>query len=143
MHYPALGSGVTGVDDIAGVLSMFAIDVSGEFCASHQLRLPMGGLEPLHGHNWRVRVRVGAPQLDGLETVMDFHVLEAALATIIGSFNNRHLNDIPPFDAAYNPSAERVAQRIAELLAPHIAPTARLIHVKISEAVGCRALFLP
>ena len=122
---------------------MFAIEVSGKFCASHQLRLPTGGLEPLHGHNWKVRVRIGAPQLDGLETVMDFHVLEKALAGIIADFNHRHLNDIPPFDAGYNPSAERVAQRIAELLLPHIALPARLIHVKISEAAGCYALFLP
>ncbi|NNM87148.1 MAG: 6-carboxytetrahydropterin synthase [Phycisphaerae bacterium] len=122
---------------------MFAIEVSGEFCASHQLRLPDGGLEPLHGHNWQVRVRVGAAQLDGLETVMDFHVLEKALAGIIAAFNHRHLNDIPPFDAGYNPSAERVAQRIAELLGPHITPPALLMHVKISEAAGCYALFWP
>ena len=122
---------------------MYAIEVCGEFCASHQLRLPGGRLEPLHGHNWRVKVQVGSPRLDDLETVMDFHVLEKALAGIVAGFNHGHLNDIPPFDKGYNPSAERVAQRIAELLVPHIVSPARLIHVKVSEAGGCYALFLP
>lgn len=122
---------------------MFAIDVSTEFCASHQLRLPQGGLEPLHGHNWRVEVRVGASELDALETVMDFHKLQEAVNSVVAEWNNRHLNDIVPFNLTCNPSAERVAERIAELLRGRLPTGVRLMRVRISEAPSCRAMYMP
>lgn len=122
---------------------MFAIEVHTEFYASHQLRLPDGGIEPLHGHNWRVTARINSAQLDALETVMDFHAVEACLKKICALWNNRNFNDIRPFDKAINPSAERIAQRIAELLAPEIPPPATLHSIAITEAPGCVAMYVP
>ncbi len=121
---------------------MFAIEVHAEFVASHQLRLGQGELEPRHEHTWRVTVHVGSRQLDPMDTVMDFHALERRLQTICGCWNNRNLNAIAPFDRTVNPSAERVAQRIAELLAPEIPPPAKLQSVAITEAPGCEAIYL-
>ncbi|MGC9259173.1 MAG: 6-pyruvoyl trahydropterin synthase family protein [Phycisphaerae bacterium] len=121
---------------------MFAIEVHAEFFAYHQLRLAEMRLEPLHDHIWRVTVRVVSPRLDPLETVMDFHALERSLKIICAQWNNRNLNDIAPFDRAVNPSAERVAQRIAELLAPEIPVPATLQSVAITEAPGCVAIYL-
>lgn len=121
---------------------MYAIEASAEFCASHQLRLPDGSLEPLHGHNWRVCVRVKAVQLDALETVMDFHVLERLLRQIVQPWINSHLNTLPPFDQHWNPSAERVAEAIATQLAPLLPSSTRLLDVSVTEAPGCRAFFL-
>ena len=46
------------------------------FSAAHQLRLYDGSLEPLHGHNWQVKVTVVAAKLDSIGVVMDFHELE-------------------------------------------------------------------
>ena len=122
---------------------MFAIEVQATFCATHQLRLPGGKLEPQHGHDWHVTARVASGQLDALETVMDFHMLESMLKEICASWHYRHMNDIAPFDRAINPSAERIAQRIAELLAPQIAPPAKVLSVSITEAPGCVAIFMP
>src|SRR4051812_27370017 len=34
----------------------FEITTTRTFSAAHQLRLPDGSIEPLHGHNWRVKV---------------------------------------------------------------------------------------
>jgi 6-pyruvoyltetrahydropterin/6-carboxytetrahydropterin synthase len=86
----------------------FEITTTRKFSASHQLRLYDGSLEPLHGHNWRVQVRVAAAKLDGIGVVMDFHELEKAVDAIIGPWHNRHLNELEPF-ANVNPSAENVA----------------------------------
>ncbi len=122
---------------------MYAIEVTGEFVATHQLRLADGSVETPHSHNWRVRVRVQSARLDKLETVLDFHVLEAALADIIDPWQNKNLNDIPPFDQRVNPSAQRVAQRIVALLAPRIVPPARIALVQVTEAPGCRAIYFP
>lgn len=125
---------------------MFAIEVSGVFSAAHQLRLPGGGVEPLHGHDWRITARVEAEGLDALETVIDFHVLEGALQQICAAWNNRNLNEVEPFVAARNPSAERVAERIAELLRPAVTAAgdqgrARLMEVRVTEAPGCVAIW--
>ena len=69
---------------------------------------------------------------------MDFHLLERALAQIVGPWSGCHLNDIPPFDAAVNPSAERVAERLGLLLRQAIPAVAQ---VRVTEAPGCAALW--
>jgi 6-pyruvoyltetrahydropterin/6-carboxytetrahydropterin synthase len=94
---------------------MFEISATTSFSASHQLRLYDGAIEPLHGHNWQVKVTVAAEKLDVIGVVMDFHQLERRLHRIIDGYHNHHLNDLPAFAQA-NPSAENVALRIAEAL---------------------------
>ena len=122
-------------------MSAFAIEVETVFAAAHQLRLPGGTLEPLHGHNWHVRVRVASRQLDALETVMDFHRLEQLLQDIVGPLNHQYLNALPPFAAAVNPSAERVAEYIGRALTQNIPAPARLVEVRVTEAPGCAAIW--
>ncbi|HMD53426.1 MAG TPA: 6-carboxytetrahydropterin synthase, partial [Phycisphaerae bacterium] len=80
-------------------------------------------------------------KLDAIQTVMDFHQLQSLLKPIIDPWQNKRLNDFPPFDGDWNPSAERVAQHIAELLVPKIPAPARLSQVQIEEAPGCYAVF--
>jgi 6-pyruvoyltetrahydropterin/6-carboxytetrahydropterin synthase len=121
---------------------MFAVEVNAEFCAAHQLRLPPrlgGGVESLHGHNWRVTVRIEAAKLDDLETVVDFHGVERALREIVGAWNNRNLNDFPPFDAAVNPSAERIAEHIGKLLSENLGTN--VAEVRLTEAPDCIAIW--
>ena len=98
----------------------FEITTTRTFAAAHQLRLPAGGIEPLHGHNWRVKVTVAADRLDALGTVMDFHELERLVDTVTGPMHNRHLNDLAAFRAegGLNPSAENVAYHVARALPP-------------------------
>ncbi len=122
---------------------MYAIEVTREFCAAHQLRLADGGVESLHGHNWHVTVRVESTNLDALETVMDFHALQAIVDQIVGPWVNRNLNNFPPFDRQWNPSAERVAEFIGRELAKQMSAMVRLAEVRITEAPGCVAIFRP
>ena len=75
----------------------FEITTTRRFAAAHQLRLYDGSLEPLHGHNWRVRVTVGAGRLDPIGVVMDFHDLERRVDDVVAPMHNRHLNDLPAF----------------------------------------------
>lgn len=123
-------------------MSHFAIEVQGEFAATHQLRFPDGALEPLHGHQWHVVVRVAAGQLDALETVMDFHLLERLLDGLIAPWRQKHLNDLAPFRAGVNPSAERVAEHLGRTLAQELPATVRLVTVGVTEAPGCTAWWL-
>jgi 6-pyruvoyltetrahydropterin/6-carboxytetrahydropterin synthase len=95
---------------------MFQITITRHFSASHQLRLYDGSLEPLHGHNWVVKVKVSAEKLDSIGVVMDFHELERLVDNIVRPMHNSHLNDHAPLNGQ-NPSAEMVAQHIGKGLA--------------------------
>ena len=109
----------------------FEITTTRTFAAAHQLRLPGGGIEPLHGHNWRVKVTVAAAKLDALGTVMDFHELERLLDAVLAPMHNRHLNELEPFIAELNPSAENVAFHVARSL--RLPAGVRLERVKVWE----------
>jgi 6-pyruvoyltetrahydropterin/6-carboxytetrahydropterin synthase len=129
---------------------MFAIEVQSTFSAAHALRLPTGGLEPLHGHDFHVTVKIAADQLDSLETVADFHDIEDALNVILADWRNKNLNDLEPFKSRVNPSAERIAEHIGNRLAPalHAADIGhprnlRLLEVRITEAPNCLAIWSP
>ncbi|MGB7159487.1 MAG: 6-carboxytetrahydropterin synthase [Tepidisphaeraceae bacterium] len=93
----------------------FEITTTRHFSASHQLVLYDGSLEPLHGHNWVVRVAVTAAKLDSIGVVMDFHALERLVDEIVVPMHNRHLNDLPAFKTM-NPSAENVAVHVGREL---------------------------
>ena len=115
----------------------FEITTTRAFAAAHQLRLPDGSLEPMHGHNWRVKVTVAADRLDAMGTVMDFHELERLVDRITGPMHNRHLNELEPFADELNPSAENVAFHVARSLTPASAPVlpngVRLARVEVWE----------
>lgn len=127
---------------------MYQITVSHTFCAAHALRLPDGEMEPLHGHNWHVDVTVEADDLDAMETVMDFHVLEKSLHGLLDQANNRNLNDLPPFSdgrggLTVNTSAERVAWWVGDTIGKTLPTHVRMVSVRVSEAPGCVATWRP
>lgn len=110
---------------------LFEIATIRRFCAAHALRLYDGSMEPVHGHNWRVQVRVAANQLDAIGVVMDFHELERMIDAIVVRWHNRHLNECPPFAQGLNPSAENVALHIAHTLT--MPNAVRLLSVEVWE----------
>src|SRR5947199_9473336 len=105
----------------------FSITTIRDFAAAHQLRLYDGSMEPLHGHNWRVRVTVAAEKLDAIGVVMDFHELERLVDKIIMPWQNRHLNEVSDFQDGINPSAENVALMIGRALAAQLPARVRLM----------------
>lgn len=120
---------------------MFELSIEARFSAAHAIRIG-GCVEPLHGHDWQVTVTVSGASLDGDGLLCDFHVVEESLKSITGRFHNRNLNDTSPFDSI-NPTAERVAQHIADALAPMLPAHTRLVSVRLTEAPGCAATYRP
>jgi 6-pyruvoyltetrahydropterin/6-carboxytetrahydropterin synthase len=119
---------------------LFEISAIRRFSASHRLRLYDGTLEPLHGHNWTVRIVVSAPQLDSIGVVMDFHELERRVDPLIDSMHNHHLNELPAF-VEINPSAENVAVYVASKLA--LPEGVRLVSVEVWETPENSAVYRP
>lgn len=120
---------------------MFELSVDREFCAAHAIVIA-GTREPLHGHNWRVRVTVAGPDLDADGLLCDFHLIEKRLDQVIASLHNRDLNVTPPFNTV-NPTAEQIARHIAQNVAPALPRTVRLTGCSVTEAPGCQATYRP
>jgi 6-pyruvoyltetrahydropterin/6-carboxytetrahydropterin synthase len=116
----------------------FDITATRTFAAAHQLRLYDGSLEPLHGHNWVVKVTVSAAQLDAIGVVMDFHELERLLDAIVTPMHNTHLNDLPAF-RSLNPSTEHVALHVARSL--NLPNGVRLVSVEVWETPQNSAVY--
>ena len=81
------------------------------FAAAHAIRGHTRGCENLHGHNYRVRIHVAAGELDELGMVIDFADLKAIAQEVLGPFDHRVINDIPPFDQR-NTTAELLSQYV-------------------------------
>jgi len=118
----------------------FDVRIRREFCASHQVRMYDGTLEPLHGHNWHTTVTVTADELDAAGFVVDFHALETSIDSVLSRLNNTHLNDAAAM-LGLNPSTENVCLAIARQL--NVPTPARLVSVEVTEAPGCSAIYRP
>jgi len=90
---------------------MYQVSVEQHFDAAHFLRGYHGKCEALHGHRFRVVVKVTASQVDDIGMAYDFAELKRHLGGIISRFDHSCLNDVPPFDKI-NPSSENIATTI-------------------------------
>lgn len=123
-------------------MATYEILLTTEFSAAHQLRLPDGSLEPLHGHNWKVEVYIEGAQLDQMDVLADFTVVRPQLLDVCAALHDTHLNEHPAFQTD-NPSTERVAKLIHDLLAPNISENVKISRVRVWETSTCAAAYIP
>ena len=90
---------------------MYQISVEQHFDAAHFLRGYQGKCEALHGHRFRVVVKIKASGVDDIGIAYDFTVLKQHLEDILSRLDHTCLNDVPPFDKI-NPSSENIASTI-------------------------------
>ncbi len=132
-----------GPESKAGTdLAHYEIILRDSFSAAHQLRLPDGTLEPMHGHNWQVEVLIEGPELDRMGVLADFTVLQPRLNSITGEMHNTLLNDHPAF-ASQNPSTELIARHIHDSFAGQLPPEVRITGVRVWETADCAAAYMP
>jgi len=94
---------------------MYQISVEQHFDAAHFLRGYRGKCEALHGHRFRVVVKIESPGVDDIGIAYDFADLKHHLGDIIAKFDHTCLNEVPPFDKI-NPSSENIATTIYDEL---------------------------
>ena len=90
---------------------MYQISVEQHFDAAHFLRGYQGKCEALHGHRFRVVVKVESSLLDDIGIAYDFAELKRHLGDILSRFDHTCVNEVPPFDKI-NPSSENIASTI-------------------------------
>jgi 6-pyruvoyltetrahydropterin/6-carboxytetrahydropterin synthase len=125
-------------------MSRYQVIVEDHFSSAHALRHYHGVTEPLHGHNFKVRVVVEGKSLQKkVKYVTDFVVLQKALRAIVKPLDHVNLNDIAPFTKE-NPSSENLAHFIGEeLLRRWHEKGVRLESVTVWETPETAARYLP
>jgi len=92
---------------------MFELSVEGYFSAAHQVKGYPGDCADIHGHTYKVKVRVGIEKLDKIGMGIDFRSLRTALDSILDRLDHKNLNRVP-FFKKHNATAEYVALYIFE-----------------------------
>ena len=114
-----------------------AVEIWKEFTfeAAHLLpRVPEGHkCRRLHGHSFRVEVRVRGVPDPALGWVMDFADLKAAWAPLDDALDHRYLNDVPGLE---NPTSEVLARWIWTRLLPAL-PGLAAVAVRETCTSGC------
>ncbi len=105
------------------------------FEAAHRLpNVPEGHkCARLHGHSFRVEVRVRGELDPQLGWVMDFAELKAAVKPVIDQLDHYYLNEIPGLE---NPTSEVLARWLWARLQPDL-PTLTRIVVRETCTSGC------
>ena len=94
---------------------MYQISVEQDFDAAHFLRGYQGKCEAVHGHRFRVVVKVKSSVVNDIGIAYDFVELKSHLGDIISRFDHTCLNDVTPFEKI-NPSSENIASTIYDEL---------------------------
>ncbi len=123
---------------------MYTIFKDFTFAAAHAIRGHTRGCENMHGHNYRVRVHLKADRLDELGMVLDFADLKEIMQEILGPFDHRVINDIPPFDTR-NTTAELFSEYVFQEVASRLATQerVRIARVDVWENDTACAIYEP
>ena len=90
---------------------MFELSVEGCFSAAHQVKGYPGDCADVHGHTYKVLVRVGVEKLDKIGMAVDFRKLKNQLERILQDIDHKNLSKISYFKK-HNATAEYVAKYI-------------------------------
>jgi 6-pyruvoyltetrahydropterin/6-carboxytetrahydropterin synthase len=121
---------------------VYELTVEDGFSAAHNLRGYEGECEKLHGHNWRVEVRLAARQLDELGMVMDFRRVKEKLGEVLDRLDHSYLNDVAPFDEM-NPTTENLCRHITDELGRRLPRSVSIRRVSCWESDKCSASYAP
>lgn len=120
----------------------YELIIKADFGAAHSLRQYKGKCERLHGHNWKLDIRVTADELNEDDMVLDFGDAKTAIANVLEAYDHYHLNEVPPFDTL-NPTSENIARVLAERLQAELPEGVHVVAVTAWESDRCGATYSP
>lgn len=100
-------------------MAHFILTVKHTFSAARALRDYQGQCANVHGHNFKLDVKIKTPEVER-GYVIDYYEVKMYLAEITAPLDHNYLNDIPPFDQL-NPTTENLAKYIHQQLTPYLA----------------------
>ncbi len=116
---------------------MYEIEVFLSFSAAHKLRGYKGKCENVHGHNWKVGVKVASDKLSKIGIVRDFKDVKKTLKDVLQELDHKDLNSVAYFKKA-NPTSENLTKYIYEKLRKKRLPVSS---VSVWEADDSKATY--
>ncbi|HYP29610.1 MAG TPA: 6-carboxytetrahydropterin synthase [Blastocatellia bacterium] len=98
---------------------MYEIGITDEFEAAHALTGDFGPATRLHGHTYRVEVRVASREVDASGAIYDVGKLRADLRSVLAEMHYRNLDDLPELKGV-NTTVEMVARHIFRRVEPPV-----------------------
>jgi 6-pyruvoyltetrahydropterin/6-carboxytetrahydropterin synthase len=124
---------------------MFQVSVEETFSSGHALRGYKGKCENVHGHNYRVQVKLAGPELNDIGLLVDFTEMKRVLRGIIADLDHQFLNDLDAFKIV-NPSSENLAKYFydeTQRQLKDLPAGARITEVTVWETDTASAQFRP
>ena len=124
---------------------MWTLRVKEHFAAAHRLNGYEGKCSRLHGHTWQVEVAVSGNKTNNIGMLVDFKDIKAVLGGILAEFDHQCLNELPPFNAGQNPTAENLAALVFHRMAKSdlFSEVVHLSAVTVWEEENSSATFTP
>ena len=94
---------------------MYEIEVFSSFSSAHRLRGYKGKCENIHGHNWKVGVRISSDKVNKIGMVRDFKDVKKRLKDILQKLDHKDLNSVAYFRKV-NPTSENLAKFVYDRL---------------------------
>ncbi len=117
---------------------MNTIGVQVEFSAAHHHKGADEACQKIHGHNYRLEVRLSSPRLEN-GMVMDFRLVRSAAREAIKEWDHSLLNEIEDFKGM-EPTTENISRVLYEKLSEKFSgEEARLEEVRVWEKWDCWA----
>jgi len=87
---------------------MYELNLKHSFSAAHKLENYKGACANLHGHNYKINIKIKTEILVN-DMVIDFKVLKQ---TIDDKFDHKYINE----EVSFNPTAENIAKAIYDMV---------------------------
>jgi len=122
---------------------MYRLFVEEHFDAAHYLPDYNGKCERMHGHRFKVVIRVEGESVGSDGMVYDFAKMKQPLREILARLDHTCLNELEPFrDRA--PSSEHIAKWLYQELQPHFAESpVNLTQVEVWESPTTGVTYSP
>lgn len=120
---------------------MFELKILTDFSAAHQLKMVGEKCENLHGHNWKIEVRVEGEELNEAGILIDFGILKKYVAEIMSSLDHKFLNELEYFPKD-KPSSENIAMYVAKSLRSYLNGSVRVKSVSAWESDNACATYI-
>ena len=90
---------------------MYELLVKLDFSAAHRLVNYQGKCENLHGHNWKVELKVSSDKLNSQGMLIDFKEMKQKLNRVLTALDHSCLNELAYFKKR-NTTSEHIARYI-------------------------------
>jgi 6-pyruvoyltetrahydropterin/6-carboxytetrahydropterin synthase len=114
---------------------MYILLVREKFDAAHRLKGYKGDCAHLHGHTWRVDVKIETPTLDELGIAIDFKALKRVIKSLLPDHD--YLNKVYKF----NPTAEKLSNHLYYKIKKKLSKTVSLLSVTVWESENACATY--